>query len=699
MAPLHSDKELINTIHNFFQKSTLLICSSKDGNDQIIFDQIQQFEDDNLKFENILKLPETIEEWFHSESEKVLPPLVIETLLDLRKLSPINWITLSDDDGNTWSVCKGTKKSEIVLERWLIELDDKSTTFQSYRSSKDDLIEIRKQIQLLARYLYTLIQLLPSNELESKLSKIGNNSMISINKRVIDGSKPILSKGRIGLNKPIISSYSNIINESNIPPHLEQRKITPVWTKYGLLRISVSYRHDCRFEQHHSTDFSVNLSSNVNISSDANQNLLGVANKHYNRSLSVSPHSNSVSASSSEQNSYQRRHSISSRPIQPFKVGSVGNTTLNQSQAIMRTASNSSVIATLRAQRSRNDSISGSIPSQDIPIESTSVGSGSRYSSSFGRIRRHSSIKSSETLERPIKPIKHSITPSDDLLDFVKMMDEKQELNISKSSSKGNNMDISNSILRFQKLKPSNDLLSENLSGSISIDPTAGVPRRSSVSHSRLPSISPPIEYPLISSRLSKTNINEQDYGKIMGVSRRNSLEGSKPNIFQPKSVEIFEGRIPTFSHESIQYIQNNNNNKSDELLMSTSGLPGTSYKHSTSPHSIDSVSSMISKTRIPFQQPSYYSHPTTSAIPAYAKLHRPSILSTEMLVEQNGSKSGFNVIDSTLAHITSTNTNIAGNDSASNNNDDNDNNKNNVKVDDEEELLFFMSDMNLSKR
>ncbi|GMG55264.1 unnamed protein product [Ambrosiozyma monospora] len=47
----------------------------------------------------------------------MVPPLVIETVIDTRKLNAHQTLMLGD------SIVKTSKKSEIVLERWLMELD------------------------------------------------------------------------------------------------------------------------------------------------------------------------------------------------------------------------------------------------------------------------------------------------------------------------------------------------------------------------------------------------------------------------------------------------------------------------------------------------------------------------------------------------------------------------------------------------
>lgn len=668
-----SDKEVIKLIDNFFVKSTSLICAAKSNKYQLSNDLPSLFDEEWLLSETNedLELPEIIYQWSQFDGEKDLPPLVIETYLDLRQVGPSQWITLKDDDENSWNVCKGTKKTEIVLERWLIELDNSSASFKNHKPTLEESTDLSSQLILLFRYLYTLIQLLPANDLHVSLSKFsdtqGSMPVIQISTRVLDGSKPILSKGRIGLSKPIISTYSNVINESNVPSHLEQRKITPVWTKYGLLRISVSYRHDCHFEIHDSDE---EYASNQFISEPAVKRLTT------NRSPSLSPQAHAGSLSSMERPPSQRRPVAISRQLQVFKVGSVGSVPTYQSQTLTRNpSSSSSVVANLQAQRTNN---SPSLQPQDTPIEGTSVGSASKYSSSFGRIRRHSSTKQAEQNERPSRPTKQSEDQSDTLLEFVKMIDEKPDLKFNKNRSK--TVDISNSLMKFQSLRPTNDFISENLSLSASLDPSHASQRRRSSSHSPMPSFSPAINYPSIPSRFSQADLTED-----AGEYQRSSTETHKPGGASLHGSSVSSQRLSAGRKSSFQYsavpsseIVTSNDNKNekyddddddndddDELLMHRADLDKSESKKYTSPMSVESVTSSIPRNRLPIPQPSQYSQPTTIAVPAYAKLHRPGADVTEPPAPERRRSS-----DGGLGH----------------------------EDDEDEDLLFFMSDMNLSK-
>lgn len=675
MSSLRSDKEIIELIDKFFVKSTSLICAAKCSRYHIASDLAPQFDEEWLLSETDedLELPEIVQEWSGFDGRKDLPPLVVETYLNLRRVDPSQWVTLKDDEGNVWNVCKGTKKSEIVLERWLIELDKNSASFKSHKPTVEESSSFPGQLVLLFRYLYTLIQLLPASDLHAALCKAtdvhGVSSPIDVSTRILDGSKPILSKGRIGLSKPIISTYSNVVNESNVPSHLEQRKITPVWTKFGLLRISVSYRHDCRFDVHDAEEENPN---NHYISEPTPRRLSA------NRSPSLSPQARGSSISSMDNPSFQRRPVAISRQLQVFKVGSVGSVPTSQSQMMVRNpSSSSSAVANLQAQRSNNSPIpsSSTIHVHDMNNEGTTVGSASKYSSSFGRIRRHSSTKHSEHAERLIKSNKQQEDQSDALLDFVKLIDEKPELKLSKNRSV--TMDISNSLMKFQSLKPTNDFISENLSMSTSMDPSHASQRRRSSSHSPIPSFSPAINYPSIPSRFSQTSLNENPIGSRVSS---NEISKEPPDIRRSSLSSNHGSSVSSHRHSTIgkeainchqrirddgHILHDDDEEEDDALLMNhTASSNFRSRRHSYA-KSAENITSSITRNRLPIPQPSQHPQPITTAIPAFAKLHRP------------GKNAGGSPESDRKKGVSEVNS---------------------PPDDEDEDLLFFMSDMSLSK-
>ncbi|AET38512.1 serine/threonine protein kinase regulatory subunit ATG13 Ecym_2816 [Eremothecium cymbalariae DBVPG len=662
-----SKLKVIELINSFFLKATLLISQSKLLTDiDTGVDNAPTDTSFNISALQNREIQEETKPWTTFDGERELPPLVIELYLDLRRLTTAHSVVLKDQDGNPWNVCKGGKKSEIMLERWLIELD--TSTKDELEEDAHSPAEIYKQLVLLFRYLYTLTQLLPANDLYSVLRKPSNqsdsaSSLLHIGTRVLDGSKPILSKGRVGLSRNIIATYTNVINETNVASHLEQKKITPIKTNFGSLRITVSYRRDCNFCVNDNEEiFGNNNYSSSSVadaqgrSSTAALSSLRRVSVHSNRSMSISPqtvYSGNVNTEPSPQ-----RKSSSSR-IQPFKAGSVGS----GSFALARNPSGSSAVATLRAQRSSSGSVSTPIADQPS-VEPSSVGSGgSKYSSSFGRIRRHSSIRCSESLERSMhKPSKSTDRGSDELLDFVKMLEDKQELNLKKLY--GTTADISSSLIRFHSMKSNNDTLSEDLSMSHSLEPShAPQVRYRSNSHSPIPSFSPSIQYSSIPMRLSQSRNPSQ----TELASRKNSTERLK-SLISSRTGSFSESRRHSYTGQEEDIIEDDDD-EDEEILLSRSHLSnaGGIRLRSISPQSIKSISS-YNRNSLPFKPISNFSCPTTMATPAHAKLHKASI---------------------STSHVNQ----------PSLNKKDHDQNNMTSGGDDDDDLLFFMSDMNLSSQ
>lgn len=50
-----------------------------------------------------------------------MPPLVVETFLDIKSLGAHQSLVVADCDGRTWNANKVPRRNEVVLERWIIE--------------------------------------------------------------------------------------------------------------------------------------------------------------------------------------------------------------------------------------------------------------------------------------------------------------------------------------------------------------------------------------------------------------------------------------------------------------------------------------------------------------------------------------------------------------------------------------------------
>ncbi|SCV04843.1 LAMI_0H19834g1_1 [Lachancea mirantina] len=655
-----SDSRLCELIDNFFLKAATVICHSRTSGEN--FEVGEQEETNkwfNIETRDDATIEEEIKDWVSFDGQKQLQPLVIEVFLDLRDLGPSHSVILRDQDDNPWNVCKGTKKSEIMLERWLIQLEKNPKA----PTEETDISEIYRQLVLLFRYLYTLVSLLPANDLNSRLSKpaTSQQSFVSVNvkTRILDGSEPIVSKGRVGLSKGIIATYTNMSNETNIPPHLEQRKITPISTVYGSLRISVSYRRDCNFivvggDDSSQGPYTGSVEGRLSRSIVSSNNIpMRKLSMNRNRSMSISPNT-TLSPNLYIDPSPQRRLSASSRQFQPFKVGSVGSSsTYNVPQgqgSLTRNPSGSSIVAALRGQKSSTgyNNIYGNV-FHDSQLEASSIGSGSasKYSSSFGRIRRQSSVRRSDSTERPQRPVKSNESLSGDLIDFMKLLEDKKELKL--RNSQVSSVDISNSLIKFQSMKGTNDTLSDDLSMSLSIEQSSNQKRRSS-SHSPHLSFSPPMHYSSIPMRLSRSR----------SISARG--DGAS-DMTSGKSIHSAGSGTRDRQGSLVGRIVEDDDLEEEELLASNARILGDSKGvRSTSPGSVRSISSSFSRSQLPFKSIVNFSNPTTMATPAHAKLHKAVVGNSSQEGEDNTKKAD-------LGH-----------------------------GDDDDDLLFFMSDMNLSK-
>ncbi|CEP64669.1 serine/threonine protein kinase regulatory subunit ATG13 LALA0_S13e00276g [Lachancea lanzarotensis] len=687
------DRELWELVNKFFLKAALLLCQSKHYRGRPATENATNTNNwFNIETLGNAALEREIGPWISFDGSRTVPPLVIETYLDLTHLSPSQSIILRDQDGNPWNVCKGTRKSEIVLERWLIQLDNdterRSETTEAnsppigggepYASNE----EIYRQLILLFRYLYTLVGLLPANDLHLRLSKpvttSGGTYPVNVGTRVLDGTKPIVSKGRIGLSKPLIATYSNVVNETALPAHLEQRKITPILTKYGSLRISVSYRRDSDFQVNDNEEYFVNEFGNTALAQRQMHNSLPAATNsslrrvsmNSQRSISVSPNTN-ISPNLMVDQSPQKPKTAFTRQLQPFKAGSVGSGSIPQviqGNSLSRNPSSTSVVAALRAQRSSNGSITtGSNPLHELHLEPSSIGSGSvsKYSSSFGRLRRHSSVRRSDSVERPQKPSKPNESSSGDLLEFMKLLDDRKELK-SKINDRATTLDMASSLLKFQGMRNTNNNLSTDLSMSMSLErPPVGQQRSRSRSNSHSPnsSFSPSMQYSSIPMRLSQSRSNSYQRDILDEYSSRRSSADRQGSLGYNLNESLANAPRGTFRDSAIA-----DEDEDDDLLIGRSTYNNQTLSirnRSTSPGSMRSVSSSFNKNQLPFKSVANFSGPTTMATPAHAKLHKAVVATSPEShnAEVEPKK------DDCLNH-----------------------------TEEDDELLFFMSDMNLSK-
>ncbi|KAK9467381.1 autophagy-related protein 13-domain-containing protein [Lipomyces arxii] len=176
-----------------------------------------------------------------------LPPLIIETVLDTRGLTANQMLVLLDDSGKRWNIDAAAaavglradfRRSEIVVERWRIELDSRSLMVGTIAP---ELPVVYKKAFVLFRSLYAYVRLLPVWRFKRKLSKVKlNPSALNVSCRVLNGAYSISSRDRIGLSMPLILDPE----QKNTENYTFQKIETPV----GLFSIHVTYRKNCDFK-------------------------------------------------------------------------------------------------------------------------------------------------------------------------------------------------------------------------------------------------------------------------------------------------------------------------------------------------------------------------------------------------------------------------------------------------------------------
>jgi autophagy-related protein 13 len=350
--------------------------------------------------------------WKNHHNLQTIPPMIIETYLDLRQLTPNQVVILQDEHQNIWQVLRH-KKQEIVLERWLIEFDANDVG----EVVNDELPSIYKQSIILFRSLYGLSRILPTFKLKKILSM--ENSGLIISNKIIEGTQQISSKGRIGLSKSIIP-HQMMTTEN----HITHKQFQPIRTTSGTLKVSIAYRNQYRFSVQDSEQLLSNQFVNMDeprrqssiddtlpgeIIKDLHRKSIDLEMRKSLEEPSVKPipkHHGTEIAAASSANKFSNSMSISpctsgremspsikkptpptKLPIQPFRIGSLSisppptgstaSTSLERRISITsnKSTSNASLAALLRNPRGSTSSAT----STGIPI-----GNQSSYPSTVG---------------------------------------------------------------------------------------------------------------------------------------------------------------------------------------------------------------------------------------------------------------------------------------------------------------------------
>lgn len=351
----------------------------------------------------------------------VVPPMVLETVLDLHSLSSRQALVF-----NNGGIVKTERKSEIVLERWLVELD-----LTKFDNESVELPTIYRKLIILFRSLYMLIGMLPT-----RAFSVGD---LAVETRVLDGSKTISSRGRIGLSKPLGTSQG----------HVKSHKLSPVLTPIGALKVSVSYRSECDFALKDKEPAST-ITENIG-STSLTARSIDSASPSINNVFGETPPKQRTFSSGSP----RRRSSLRSVPL--FKVASIASTTSPPSSQVSQSPALGGSVSSFAASKPIPVTINRTGSTASLAIKHSSPSSvpssiqitsstGSKFVSSFGSKFRSSSRNSTRTLTEG--------QPDDDLDGFFKLLDSKPDLRVTSGSG-------SYDLKAFKQFQQTNDLLVE----------------------------------------------------------------------------------------------------------------------------------------------------------------------------------------------------------------------------------------------
>lgn len=359
----------------------------------------------------------------------LLPPLIVETVLDLSALPEDEEIYIDTD------LISLKKKKEIVLERWLIKLD-----LNTYDVDAIDVDIIHNNVVVLIRHLYSLLSILPASGITD------HNILKYIRTKILNGSQSITSKGRYGLSRPLIASKQ----DNDI---VQSKDLSPVLTPIGSLRLSVSYRKNCNYhiqEKHENTsfaefEFNKNRSSPKDITNPFSSINLG--NIKF-RTSSSSINSQNLKRRPSGRSTIFKTGSIASSTSPPVHTNTLR---LNSDQKV-DSASNLQVSSsTDRHDANELNSISKyglktkNLGSRDSSFDANQdLNTNAHYDNSLGS-------KDFAKTNNQMGSI------DDDLSNFLRFLDSKPDLRVSNSSS----VLYTDSLNNFKNIKKQNDIFSE----------------------------------------------------------------------------------------------------------------------------------------------------------------------------------------------------------------------------------------------
>ncbi|KAL1604420.1 autophagy protein 13 [Nothophoma quercina] len=246
-ADQRNGQKVNQVIQNFFTKAALTIVSSR-----VILPQafntnggIRQNKWFNVVLDDSDVVQQELVEWKNMDAVAGQhPPLCIEIYLDTKALGHKQSLVIRDDDGKRWDVSRAldntssgrsTKATQVLLERWLISVGDKSSVHPT--ELNDPLPNVYKKAVVLFRALYTYIRFIPAFKYYKSIAKQpANHPALKLAYRITNGD--FKSPHVDTLNLPLYHSDE---------PVTDRQEFGPSHSPVGPLRISVEYRTNCEF--------------------------------------------------------------------------------------------------------------------------------------------------------------------------------------------------------------------------------------------------------------------------------------------------------------------------------------------------------------------------------------------------------------------------------------------------------------------
>ncbi|RMD40004.1 hypothetical protein DV735_g5118, partial [Chaetothyriales sp. CBS 134920] len=183
------------------------------------------------------------------------PPLVIEVFLATDQLQQGQRLVMVDDDGKRWDVVnalasssssphngnsssrrRATDSSELLLERWTIELGEGPASLPPDLANLLPLV-YKKSI-VLFRSLFTYCNFLPAWKLARKVGKSRSTMAMRMGYRILDASSTHAVSRSDNLSLPLSDSSADVTADY---------RFGSTESPAGTFSVSVTYRHNCDF--------------------------------------------------------------------------------------------------------------------------------------------------------------------------------------------------------------------------------------------------------------------------------------------------------------------------------------------------------------------------------------------------------------------------------------------------------------------